>query len=64
MIRTKNAFVFVSVVFLQCETSTNNRELIRVTLVNETDECVYDALVKPHSPIINYKTEYSTVLML
>ena len=32
-------------------------ELTRVSIVNESLECIYDTLVKPENPIIDYKTE-------
>lgn len=36
-------------------------ELARATVVNESLECVYDELVKPPRPIVNYNTAYSGI---
>ena len=36
-------------------------ELARVSLVDENLQCVYDKLVKPDNPVLDYKTEYSGV---
>lgn len=36
-------------------------ELARVSLVNEALQCVYDTLVKPENPILDYKTKYSGI---
>lgn len=36
-------------------------ELARVSLVNEALQCVYDTLVKPDNPILDYKTKYSGI---
>lgn len=36
-------------------------ELARVSLVNEALKCVYDVLVKPENPILDYKTKYSGI---
>ena len=39
----------------------NGHELTRVTIVNEKCETIYDSLVKPFDPIINYLTRYSGI---
>ena len=36
-------------------------ELARVSLVNEDLECIYDKLVKPENPVLDYKTQYSGI---
>lgn len=36
-------------------------ELARVSFVNESLECVYDTLVKPPNPVLDYVTKYSGI---
>ena len=36
-------------------------ELARVTIINENLDCIYDSLVKPDNPVIDYLTKYSGV---
>ena len=36
-------------------------ELARVSLVDETLQCIYDRLVKPDNPVLDYKTQYSGI---
>ena len=48
---------------LDCEMveTKDGLELARVSLVNEALECVYDKLVKPENPVLDYKTQFSGV---
>jgi RNA exonuclease 1 len=43
-----------------CVTKKGN-ELTRVSLVDEKCNVLYNSLVKPHNPIINYATKYSGI---
>ena len=36
-------------------------ELARVTIINENLDCIYDSLVKPDNPVIDYLTKYSGI---
>eukprot|EP00118_Oscarella_pearsei_P011500 m.77694 g.77694 ORF g.77694 m.77694 type:complete len:601 (+) comp36059_c0_seq1:249-2051(+) len=36
-------------------------ELTRISIVDQSLECVYDTLVKPDNPIIDYKTKFSGI---
>lgn len=36
-------------------------ELARVSIVNESLECIYDTLVKPDLPVLDYKTKFSGI---
>ena len=40
----------------QCLTSRTMSEVTRVAVVDEQFRCVYDTLVKPDNPIIDYVT--------
>ena len=42
------------------ETSVGS-ELVRISVVNEALECIYDTFVKPGSPVVDYRTKYSGV---
>ncbi|XP_076460169.1 RNA exonuclease 5-like [Babylonia areolata] len=44
-----------------CLTSAMRHELARVSIVNDQNEVIYDELVKPYNPIINYLTRYSGI---
>lgn len=48
---------------LDCEMvlTEDGLELARVSLVNEALECIYDELVKPEKPIMDYKTQFSGI---
>ena len=48
---------------LDCEMveTAQGLELARVSLVNEALECIYDKLVKPENPVIDYKTQFSGI---
>ena len=48
-------FVLIIAVF-QCKTSLGN-ELTRISLVDESLDVVYDTLVKPPRPIVDYVTQ-------
>jgi RNA exonuclease 1 len=43
-----------------CETAAG-MELTRVSVVDESLKCLYDALVLPENPILDYKTQYSGI---
>ena len=36
-------------------------ELARVTIINENLDCIYDSLVKPDNPVVDYLTKYSGI---
>ena len=36
-------------------------ELARVSIVNESLDCIYDSLVKPDNPVTDYRTRYSGI---
>ena len=40
-----------------CETATDNRCLVRLSIVSENGETLFDEIIKPRDPIINSKTE-------
>ena len=40
-----------------CETTTDNRCLVRLSIVSENGETLFDEIIKPRDPIINSKTE-------
>jgi DNA polymerase III epsilon subunit-like protein len=44
-----------------CRTSAQKNEVTRVSVVNEQEEVVFDSLVKPKNPIIDYLTQYSGI---
>ena len=48
---------------LDCEMveTENGSELAKVSLVDETLTCIYDSLVKPASPVIDYRTKFSGI---
>ena len=48
---------------LDCEMVLTGQglELARISLVNEAYQCVYDTLVKPENPILDYKTQFSGI---
>ena len=48
---------------LDCEMveTAQGLELARISLVNEALECIYDKLVKPENPVIDYKTQFSGI---
>ena len=48
---------------LDCEmvVTTEGYELARISLVNETLQCVYDSLVQPPNPVLDYVTRYSGI---
>lgn len=48
---------------LDCEMveTKEGLELARVSVVNEDLQCVYDKLVKPENPVLDYKTQYSGI---
>ena len=48
---------------LDCEMveTREGLELARVSLVDETLQCIYDRLVKPDNPVLDYKTQYSGI---
>ncbi len=41
--------------------TSNGLELARLSIVNESLECVYDTLVKPELPVLNYLTKFSGI---
>lgn len=43
----------------RCLTTSGEKELTRISIVNENFEVVYDTLVKPHNRITDYLTEFS-----
>lgn len=45
-----------SLVLYQCKTSQGN-ELTRISLVDESLDVVYDTLVKPPRPVVDYLTQ-------
>lgn len=44
-----------------CETTIGEKELTRISIVNENFEILYDTFVKPHNKITNYLTKFSGV---
>ena len=48
---------------LDCEMveTKEGLELARVSLVDETLQCIYDKFVKPDNPVLDYKTQYSGI---
>ncbi|XP_025100671.1 LOW QUALITY PROTEIN: uncharacterized protein LOC112567950 [Pomacea canaliculata] len=44
-----------------CLTSIGSNEVTRVSLVNEHNEVLYDSLIKPYNPIVNYLTRWSGI---
>ncbi|KAK2588916.1 hypothetical protein KPH14_001773 [Odynerus spinipes] len=44
-----------------CRTTTGDLELTRISLVDEGMNIVYDSLVKPDNPIIDYLTQFSGI---
>ncbi len=48
---------------IDCEMveTSNGLELARVSVVNESLDCVYDSLVKPELPVVDYKTQFSGI---
>lgn len=48
---------------IDCEMveTQNGSELVRISIVNEDLECVYDTYVKPDCPVVDYRTRYSGV---
>lgn len=49
---------FNVIIFLQCVTS-EGYELTRISVVDESMNMLYDTLVKPDRPILDYKTKYA-----
>ena len=43
------------------EVNNSESELARISIVNESLECVYDTYVKPNNPITDYRTRYSGI---
>ena len=48
---------------IDCEMveTQNGSELVRISIVNEDLECVYDTYVKPDCPVVDYRTKFSGV---
>lgn len=48
---------------IDCEMveTQNGSELARVSVVNEELECVFDTLVKPECPVLDYRTRFSGI---
>lgn len=44
-----------------CQTTNGEKELTRISIVNENLEVVYDTLVKPYNKITNYLTKFSGI---
>ncbi|KOC64497.1 Putative RNA exonuclease NEF-sp [Habropoda laboriosa] len=67
-IMTKDVYVEASakspMIGLDCEmcrTTSGELELTRISLVDESMNVIYDGLVKPENPIIDYLTRYSGI---
>ena len=58
-VRDKDTPIFA----IDCEMveTKDGSELARVSIVNESLDCIYDSLVKPDNPVTDYRTQFSGI---